>query len=70
MCDEQGHCSWHQQSLDCCSMEAQLNHQGCSHSASLHTWPDIHWLARDLGWAGGSHCVTSLGQEPEYAAGA
>ena len=20
-------------------------------------WPDIHWLARDLGWAGGSHCL-------------
>ena len=19
-------------------------------------WPDIHWLARNLGWAGGSHC--------------
>ena len=32
-------------------------------------WPDIHWLARDLGWAGGSHCVT-LGQEREYAVGA
>ena len=27
-------------------------------------WPDIHWLARDLGWAGGSHCV-SFGQELE-----
>ena len=32
-------------------------------------WPDIHWLARDLGWAGGSH-RGSLGQELEYAAGA
>ena len=32
-------------------------------------WPDIHWLARDLGWAGGSHCV-SFGQELEYAVGA
>ena len=21
-------------------------------------WPDIHWLARDLGWAGGSHCLS------------
>ena len=20
-------------------------------------WPDIHWLARDLGWAGGSRCA-------------
>ena len=32
-------------------------------------WPDIHWLARDLWWAGGSHCV-SLEQELEYAVGA
>jgi len=32
-------------------------------------WPDMHWLARDLGLAGGSHCV-SLGQELEYAIGA
>ena len=32
-------------------------------------WPDIHWLARDLGWAGGSHGV-SFGQELEYAVGA
>ena len=32
-------------------------------------WPDIHWLARDLGWAGGSRCV-SFGQELEYAVGA
>ena len=32
-------------------------------------WPDIHWLAMDLGWAGGSHCV-SFGQEFEYAVGA
>ena len=32
-------------------------------------WPDIHWLARDLGWAGGSHCV-SFGQDLEYAVGA
>ena len=29
----------------------------------------IHWLARDLGWAGGSRCV-SFGQELEYAVGA
>ena len=29
-------------------------------------WPDIHWLARDLGWAGGSHCVR-LAKENEYA---
>ena len=28
-----------------------------------------HWLARDLGWAGGSHCA-SLGQVLEYAVGA
>ena len=21
-------------------------------------WPDIHWLARDVVWADGSHCVT------------
>ena len=21
-------------------------------------WPDIHWLARDLRWAGGSHCLS------------
>ena len=32
-------------------------------------WPDIHGLARDLGWTGGSHCV-NLGQELEYAVGA
>ena len=32
-------------------------------------WPDIHWLARDLGWAGGSHGV-SFGRELEYAVGA
>ena len=32
-------------------------------------WPDIHWLGRDLGWAGSSHCA-SLGQELEYAVGA
>ena len=29
-------------------------------------WPDIQWLARDLGWAGASHCVF-FGQELEYA---
>ena len=32
-------------------------------------WPDIHWLARDLGWAGGSR-LFELGQELEYAVGA
>ena len=32
-------------------------------------WPDIHLLARDLGWAGGSYCV-SFGQELEDAFGA
>ena len=31
--------------------------------------PDMHWLARDLGCADGSHCVNS-GQELEYAVGA
>ena len=35
-------------------------------------WPDIHWLARDLRWAGGSHCLTldrnlSMPLEPELA---
>ena len=33
-------------------------------------WPDIHWLARDLGWAGGSHCVNLGQRELEYAVGA
>ena len=32
-------------------------------------WPDIHWLAGDLGWTGGSHCA-SLGQELYFAVGA
>ena len=35
-------------------------------------WPDIHWLARDLGWAGGSHCLSldrklSMPLEPKLA---
>ena len=34
-------------------------------------WPHIHWLARDLGWAGGSHCVSLVHEEMnEYAVGA
>ena len=36
--------------------------------------PYIAWLAKDLGWAGGTasggHCVSSLGQEFVYAVGA
>ena len=32
-------------------------------------WPDIHWLAKGLRWAGGSHCVR-LGHGLEYAVGA
>ena len=32
-------------------------------------WPDIHWIARDLGWAGGSR-LFELGQELESAVGA
>ena len=31
-------------------------------------WPDIHWLARDYRWAGGSHYET-LGQQLGYVVG-
>ena len=45
---------------------AMLTYTACNREMG---WPDIHWLARDLGWAGGSHRV-SFGQELEYAVGA
>ena len=33
--------------------------KGIMHMASRHMgWHDIHWLARDLGGAGGSHCFS------------
>ena len=45
---------------------------GCMTAFIEMGWPDIHWLARDLGWAGGSHCLSldrklSMPLEPKLA---
>ena len=47
--------------------------QYCTYILQQMGWPVIHsWLARDLGWAGGSHCLSlhrnlSMALEPKLA---